>query len=75
MVYLTIVILAAIISGTLTGGRARLPLVLPKRFFTAVFEWFGELGIFCSRLLRTAVVPPYEFGDYSLARASIGDQL
>jgi phospholipid/cholesterol/gamma-HCH transport system permease protein len=63
MVYLTIVVLAAVTSGTLTGGRARLPLVFPKRFFTAVFEWFGELGMFCSRLLRAAVVPPYEFGE------------
>jgi phospholipid/cholesterol/gamma-HCH transport system permease protein len=24
------------------------------------FEWFGELGFFCGRLLRAAVVPPYE---------------
>jgi phospholipid/cholesterol/gamma-HCH transport system permease protein len=63
MVYLTIVVLATVTSGTLTGWRARLPLVLPKRFFTAVFEWFGELGMFCSRLLRAAVVPPYEFGE------------
>ncbi len=29
---------------------------LPRSFF----EWFGELGIFCSQLLRTALTPPYE---------------
>src|ERR1051326_7541350 len=23
-------------------------------------EWFGELGMFCSRMLRAALVPPYE---------------
>src|SRR6185369_4752493 len=26
----------------------------------AFFEWFGELGFFTGRLLRTAFVPPYE---------------
>jgi phospholipid/cholesterol/gamma-HCH transport system permease protein len=63
MVHLTIVVLATVISGTLTGWRARLPFALPKRFFTAVFEWFGELGMFCARLFRAALVPPYEFGE------------
>jgi phospholipid/cholesterol/gamma-HCH transport system permease protein len=27
---------------------------------TAFFEWFGELGIFCGRLFRAAITPPYE---------------
>ncbi len=27
------------------------------------FEWFGELGIFCTRLLRTAFVPPMEWSE------------
>src|SRR6266567_7095056 len=35
----------------------------PKNLFTSVFEWFGELGFFCARLLRAALVPPYEFGE------------
>jgi phospholipid/cholesterol/gamma-HCH transport system permease protein len=26
----------------------------------SIFEWFGEMGIFCGRLLRAAVTPPYE---------------
>ena len=25
------------------------------------FEWFGELGIFFSRVVRAAVTPPFEF--------------
>ncbi len=25
------------------------------------FEWFGELGIFCGRVFRAAITPPYEF--------------
>src|SRR5438093_5810060 len=34
-----------------------------KNLFTSVFEWFGELGFFCARLFRAALVPPYEFGE------------
>src|SRR5260221_8353908 len=30
-----------------------------KRLFS-VLEWFGELGFFCARLVRSALVPPYE---------------
>jgi phospholipid/cholesterol/gamma-HCH transport system permease protein len=26
----------------------------------SLFEWFGELGIFCGRLARAVVAPPYE---------------
>jgi phospholipid/cholesterol/gamma-HCH transport system permease protein len=35
-------------------------LIQPAR---ATLEWFGELGLFCGRLLRAVVVPPYEFGE------------
>ena len=28
--------------------------------FAALFSWFGELGIFCWRLARATVAPPYE---------------
>jgi phospholipid/cholesterol/gamma-HCH transport system permease protein len=28
--------------------------------FVSFFEWFGELGLFCARLARAAVTPPYE---------------
>ena len=27
------------------------------------FEWFGELGIFCGQLIRSAITPPYEFAE------------
>ena len=27
------------------------------------FEWFGELALFCIKLLRTAVTPPYEVAE------------
>ena len=29
---------------------------LPRSFF----EWFGDLGLFCGRLIRAALTPPYE---------------
>src|SRR5580692_8035107 len=28
--------------------------------FVSFFEWFGELGLFCARLGRAAITPPYE---------------
>ena len=46
------------------SGRSR---VDPSRFGKAVgnflrsfFEWFGELGIFCAGVARSALTPPYE---------------
>ena len=27
----------------------------------SLFEWFGEIGFFCGRVLRASVTPPYEF--------------
>jgi phospholipid/cholesterol/gamma-HCH transport system permease protein len=36
------------------------------------FEWFGELGIFCWRLVRAAVVPPYEFRELIRQMDEIG---
>ena len=27
---------------------------------TSFLEWFGELGIFCARLVRAAFAPPFE---------------
>lgn len=31
-----------------------------KHIVVSVFEWFGELGMFCARLARAAFTPPYE---------------
>ena len=33
---------------------------LIKDFLASFFEWFGELGIFCGRLVRAAITPPFE---------------
>lgn len=32
-----------------------------KRLLISGFEWFGELGMFCARVVRAAVTPPYEW--------------
>jgi phospholipid/cholesterol/gamma-HCH transport system permease protein len=32
-----------------------------KRLLVSLFEWFGELAIFCARLARSAAAPPYEW--------------
>ncbi len=53
---LTIFVVATAISGTLVSNRLRLS--FPKHFFISVFEWFGELGIFVTRLLRACLAPP-----------------
>ena len=34
-----------------------------KKLVLAMFEWFGELGVFCGQLVRTAAKPPYELGE------------
>lgn len=31
-----------------------------KTLFVSFFEWFGELGLFCGRVVRAALTPPYE---------------
>jgi phospholipid/cholesterol/gamma-HCH transport system permease protein len=28
------------------------------------FEWFGHLALFCGRLIRSAVTPPYEIREF-----------
>src|SRR5438093_1406296 len=60
--YLAIFIVATAASGTLVSSRLRIR--LPKNLFISVFEWFGELGIFCMRLLRASLTPPYEFREF-----------
>ena len=57
--HLAIFIVATAVSGALVSNR--LQLSFPKHFFISVFEWFGELGLFCVRLLRACLAPPYEF--------------
>src|SRR2546426_1655429 len=46
---------------------ARAPRIRPSAFgdtgvhlIRSFFEWFGEVGIFCSRVARAVLKPPYE---------------
>src|SRR5437764_15194212 len=61
MIRLGIYIAAVAIAGTASGGRLRDPWTSAKTLVTSTVEWFGELGFFCGRLIRAAIVPPYEF--------------
>lgn len=36
------------------------------------FEWFGEFGLFCTRLAHAAVKPPYEFRELIRQMDSVG---
>lgn len=51
----------AVVSGTLPGNRLRQQFDVAKHAIVSSVEWFGELAIFCMRLVRTALAPPYEF--------------
>lgn len=35
-----------------------------KNPLVTFFEWFGDLGMFCGRLIRTAFTPPYEIQEF-----------
>ena len=48
------------ISGTSAKGRLGDQGAISKSILIEGFEWFGQLGIFCSRVIRAALVPPYE---------------
>jgi phospholipid/cholesterol/gamma-HCH transport system permease protein len=37
-------------------------------------EWFGDLGIFCGRVIRAAVTPPFEFRELFLQLDEIGSK-
>ena len=63
MMRLPIFVLTAAASGAMTGGRLRDQVPIARNFLFGVFEWFGELGLFCIRLIRAALTPPYEFGE------------
>ena len=74
MIYLTIFMMAAAMSGAwaVPEGRRHQQLDAAKALLTALFEWFGELGIFCGRLARAVVTPPYELRELIRQLDSIG---
>jgi hypothetical protein len=47
---------------------------LAWRFLRSSIEWFGELGIFCVRLARAAVTPPYEIREFVRQLDEVGSK-
>ena len=45
-----------------------------KDVLVSLVEWLGDLGLFCARVLRAALVPPYEFGEFFRQCDEIGSQ-
>jgi phospholipid/cholesterol/gamma-HCH transport system permease protein len=43
-----------------------------KAFFVTFFEWFGELGFFFGRVVRSAVGPPYEGREFVRQLDAVG---
>jgi len=60
--YLIVFIVAMAFSGStvIQSDRFTNPYVIVKNSLIAFFEWIGDLGIFCGRLGRAALVPPHE---------------
>ena len=48
------------ILGSTAGVWIRNSVALTGNLVVSTFEWFGELGLFCVRLLRAALTPPYQ---------------
>jgi phospholipid/cholesterol/gamma-HCH transport system permease protein len=59
-IYVASLVLATAISGTLVNTRLGDQGKVVKSILIEGFEWFGELGIFCARVFRAALAPPYE---------------
>jgi phospholipid/cholesterol/gamma-HCH transport system permease protein len=74
MTHLPIFVLAAAASGAMTGGRLLDQVPIARNFLVEVFEWFGDLGLFCARLVRAALTPPYEFGELIRQCDAIGSK-
>lgn len=75
MTHTVVFVLAmAAASGALAGGRLREPLGAAQGLLISVFEWFGELGMFCARTVRAVLAPPYEWRELVRQADAIGSQ-
>ena len=54
--------------------RSRTKGRIAKEWLVSLFEWFGEFGLFCGRLARAAVAPPYEFRELFRQMDEIGSK-
>jgi phospholipid/cholesterol/gamma-HCH transport system permease protein len=56
-------LVATAYSATSSAGRAGI-FFHSEDLVVKFFEWFGNLGIFCGRLIWAAFTPPYEFREF-----------
>jgi phospholipid/cholesterol/gamma-HCH transport system permease protein len=71
--YAGIVIFGAAISGGWPAlGQLNREANYAKGLLAQFFEWFGHLGLFCWRLVRSAVSPPYEIRELLRQLDAIG---
>lgn len=69
-----ILVLATAIPEAAPSGRLWDQFRRARTSLVAGVEWFGELEMFCSRLFRAAVVPPYEFQELIRQCDAIGSK-
>ncbi|HEX4810595.1 MAG TPA: ABC transporter permease [Bryobacteraceae bacterium] len=56
--------MAAAVTGSFPGHAVRHQADIAKGLVISTFEWLGDLTIFCCRVVRSAFVPPYEWGEF-----------
>src|SRR5207249_8844679 len=73
-VYLTIFVLAAAVSagGILPRNHSGEYWAATRKLLVGFFEWFGDLGIFCVRLIKATFVPPFEVRELIRQMDTIG---
>lgn len=58
-----------------TAISASAPVVPPSLdFITLAFEWFGELGVFCSRVAKAVFSLPFEGGEFLRQLDAVGSK-
>jgi phospholipid/cholesterol/gamma-HCH transport system permease protein len=72
--YLGIFIVAVAISGAVATSRLPEQMDIAKKLLVSAVEWFGELGMFCARLARSAFAPPYDFREFIRQCDAIGSK-
>src|SRR5439155_808489 len=69
-----ILVLAIAIPEAASRGQLLDKLRLAKASVISAVEWFGELGMFFARLMRAALLPPYEFQELVRQCDAIGSK-
>jgi phospholipid/cholesterol/gamma-HCH transport system permease protein len=59
-------------AANLSGARKTQP--ASTGFLVRFFEWFGDLGLFCSHLFRAVFLPPYEFREFAHQLDELGSK-